>query len=89
MGKLHLFADHPKFSGSQLRIQSVLDQVAEIIRPLPCREQFGPVMSAARDGVLAETASDLYFYLYGAIHACDLDEESWALLDEQLDRLRS
>ena len=59
------------------------------MRPLPCHEQFRPVMSAARDGVLAETASELYFYLYGAIHACDLDEESWSLLDEQLDRLRS
>lgn len=88
MGNLHLLADHPKFSGGRIRIQSVLDQVTEIVRPLPCAGSFHPVLSAARDGVLAETAGELYFYLYGAVHACGVDEEIWQLLDEQLDRLR-
>ena len=27
-------------------------------------------------------------YLYGAIHISALDEESWPLLDEQLDKIR-
>lgn len=68
-------------------VLSVLSGVDEILSPTTYAINFRPVLSAARDGVIARSPAKLYCYLYGAVHASLMDEEVWELVDQQLQRL--
>lgn len=89
MKNLLLLADHPEFSGSRILVESVLREIEALVAALPCARNFRPVLRAARDGVLTRDPNEVYFYLYGAIHASSMDNETWEMVDLQLDRLRN
>lgn len=73
--------------GKRKLVLAVLSKLEGILSSSPYAANFRPVLKAARDGAVARSPSKLYCYLYGAVHASLMDDETWELVDDQLQRL--
>lgn len=75
------------FEDKRELVLTTLFRLEGILSSSPYADNFRPVLKAARDGAVARSPAKLYCYLYGAVHAPLMDDETWELVEGQLQRL--